>query len=77
MRVVDTYRDPGVVVEVLDTRGQVRYLSTDGTRIPLQQIAQDGINYGVSIERSSILMAPGNRPIDIVRGGEIVDQLIA
>jgi two-component system, OmpR family, sensor kinase len=35
MRVVDTYRDPGVVVEVLDTRGQVRYLSTDGTRIPL------------------------------------------
>src|SRR5436309_3944107 len=35
MRVIDTYRDPGVVVEVLDTRGQVRYLSTDGTRIPL------------------------------------------
>src|SRR5256714_15381137 len=35
MRVVDTYRDPGVVVEVLDTRGQGRYLSTDGTRIPL------------------------------------------
>src|SRR5436305_10672634 len=35
MRVVDTYRDPGVVVEVLDTRGQVRYLSTYGTRIPL------------------------------------------
>ena len=33
----------------------------DGTSIPLQQIAQDGINYGVSIERSSILMAPGNR----------------
>src|SRR5713101_7926550 len=30
MRVVDTYRDPGVVVEVLDTRGQVRYLSTNG-----------------------------------------------
>jgi two-component system, OmpR family, sensor kinase len=35
MRVVDTYRDPGVVVEVLDAQGQVRYLSTSGTRIPL------------------------------------------
>ena len=35
MRVVDTYRDPGVVVEVLDTQSQVRYLSTSGTRIPL------------------------------------------
>ena len=35
MRVVDTYRDPGVVVEVLDAHGQVRYLSSNGTRIPL------------------------------------------
>ena len=35
MRVVDTYRDPGVAVEVMDTRGQVRYLSTSGARIPL------------------------------------------
>jgi two-component system OmpR family sensor kinase len=35
MHVVDTYRDPGVVVEVLDAQGQVRYLSTSGTRIPL------------------------------------------
>ncbi|MDQ2905616.1 MAG: HAMP domain-containing histidine kinase, partial [Chloroflexota bacterium] len=35
MRVVDTYRDPGVVVEVLDMQGRVRYLSTNGTRIPL------------------------------------------
>jgi len=35
LRVVDTYRDPGVVVEVLDTQSQVRYLSTNGTRIPL------------------------------------------
>src|SRR5438045_2443615 len=35
MRVVDTYRDPCVVVEVLDTQSQVRYLSTNGTRIPL------------------------------------------
>src|SRR5258708_8275532 len=31
MHVVDTYRDPGVVVEVLDSQGQVRYLSTSGT----------------------------------------------
>jgi two-component system, OmpR family, sensor kinase len=35
MNVVDAYRDPGVVVEVLDAQGQVRYLSTSGTRIPL------------------------------------------
>ena len=34
MRVVDTYRDPGIVVEVLDTQGQMRYLSADGSRIP-------------------------------------------
>ena len=35
MQVVDTYRDPGAVVEVLDTQGQVRYLSTNGSRLPL------------------------------------------
>ncbi len=35
MQVVDTYRDPGAVVEVLDAQSQVRYLSTNGSRIPL------------------------------------------
>ena len=35
MRVVDTYRNPGVVVEVLDTHNQVRYPTTSGSRIPL------------------------------------------
>src|SRR6266849_2301361 len=35
MHVVDAYRDPGAVVEVLDAQGQVRYLSTNGSRIPL------------------------------------------
>ena len=35
MRVVDTYRDPGVVVEVLDIRGQIRYLPNGGSRIPI------------------------------------------
>jgi hypothetical protein len=35
MQVIDTYRDPGVVVEVLDAQGQVRYLSTNGSRLPL------------------------------------------
>jgi two-component system OmpR family sensor kinase len=34
MHVVDAYRDPGAVVEVLDAQGQVRYLSTNGSRIP-------------------------------------------
>src|SRR5947209_16227757 len=37
MRVVDTYRDPGVAVEVMDAQGQVHYLSTSGTRIPLDK----------------------------------------
>jgi two-component system OmpR family sensor kinase len=35
MHVVDTYREPGVVIEVLDTQSQVRYLSTSGARIPV------------------------------------------
>src|SRR5438270_3466723 len=35
MNVIDTYRDPGVVVEVLDTARQSRYLSTNGTHIPI------------------------------------------
>jgi two-component system OmpR family sensor kinase len=35
LRVVDTYRDPGVVVEVLDTQGHVRYLSANGTPLLL------------------------------------------
>jgi two-component system OmpR family sensor kinase len=30
LRVVDTYRDPGVVVEALDTQGHVCYLSANG-----------------------------------------------
>src|SRR5438128_7862783 len=35
LRVVDTYRDPGVVVEVLDAQGKVRYLSSSGAPLPL------------------------------------------
>jgi two-component system, OmpR family, sensor kinase len=35
MRVVDTYRDPGVVVEVLDMQNQMRYPTTSGSRIPI------------------------------------------
>ncbi len=34
---VDAYRDPGVVVEILDAQGRVRYLSTSDTRIPLSK----------------------------------------
>src|SRR5256885_5154749 len=37
MNVIDTYRDPGVVVEVLDTARQSRYLSTGGTHIPISK----------------------------------------
>jgi two-component system, OmpR family, sensor kinase len=35
MRVVDTYHNLGVVVEVLDAQGQLHYPSTSGPRIPL------------------------------------------
>jgi signal transduction histidine kinase len=35
LHVVDTYKDPGVVVEVLDAQGRVRYLSANGTPLPL------------------------------------------
>ena len=50
MRVVDTYRDPGVAVEVMDTRGQVRYLSTSGTRIPLSHETSQSVLAGQSPE---------------------------
>jgi two-component system, OmpR family, sensor kinase len=37
MNVLDMYRDPGMVVEVLDNQGQLRYLSTSGNpaRLPI------------------------------------------
>ncbi|HKV57379.1 MAG TPA: HAMP domain-containing sensor histidine kinase [Ktedonobacteraceae bacterium] len=37
MRVVDTYRDPGIVVEVLDAQGRMLYLSTSSSRIPFSE----------------------------------------
>jgi two-component system OmpR family sensor kinase len=40
MNVVDTYRETGVVVEVLDSQGQLRYLSAGGTVTPLPLSAQ-------------------------------------
>ncbi|HLL78850.1 MAG TPA: HAMP domain-containing sensor histidine kinase [Ktedonobacteraceae bacterium] len=51
MRVVDTYRDPGVAVEVMDLQGQVRYLSTSGARIPISTEA----SRSVLADQSSIL----------------------
>src|SRR6266567_8563149 len=48
MRVVDTYRDPGVVVEVLDAQGKVRYLSTNGARLPLSNETTQSVLAGQS-----------------------------
>src|SRR2546430_11979136 len=48
MRVVDAYRDPGVVVEVLDAQGKVRYLSTNGARLPLSNEATQSVLAGQS-----------------------------
>lgn len=57
MRVVDTYRDPGVVVEVLDAQGQVRYLSSSSTPLHLSNdttqtvlAGQQSIMYDTSVE---------------------------
>lgn len=41
LNVVDTYRDPGVVVEVLDSQGQMRYLSPNGTPLSLSRDAMN------------------------------------
>jgi FtsP/CotA-like multicopper oxidase with cupredoxin domain len=46
---------------------ELALIGKGGGRVPLQQIAQDGVNYGVSIARSSILLAPGNRIEVLVR----------
>ncbi len=48
MRVVDTYRDPGVVVEVLDAQGKVLYLSTNGARLPLSNETTQSVLVGQS-----------------------------
>ena len=48
MRVIDTYRDPGVAVEVMDTQGRVRYLSTSGARIPLSKETSRSVLAGQS-----------------------------
>src|SRR2546430_2495145 len=48
MRVVDTYRDPGVVVEVLDAQGKIRYLSTNGARLPLSNETTQSVLAGQS-----------------------------
>ncbi len=57
MRVVDTYRDPGVVVEVLNAQGQVRYLSSSGSPLPLSNdtthtvlTGQPSVMYDTSVD---------------------------
>lgn len=57
MRVVDTYRDPGVVVEVLDAQGTVRYLSSNSTPLHLSNdtthtvlAGQQSVMYDTSID---------------------------
>src|SRR6266516_4119632 len=57
MRVVDTYRDPGVVIEVLDAQGKARYLSTNGSRIPFSNdtirtvlAGQPSVSYNATVD---------------------------
>ncbi len=57
MRVVNTYRDPGVVVEVLDAQGTVRYLSSNSTPLHLSNdtthtvlAGQQSVMYDTSVD---------------------------
>ena len=77
MRVVDTYRDPGAVVEVLDTQGQVRYLSTSGTRIPLSNdttrtvfAGQSPVSYDTRVDGQHVRVEalPIRAPVNGVSG---------
>jgi two-component system OmpR family sensor kinase len=77
MRVVDTYRDPGVVVEVLDAKGQVRYLSTSGARIPLSNetnstvlAGQPPVSYGTTVDGQHVRVQalPIRAPVNGVSG---------
>src|SRR5258707_9305054 len=76
-QVVDTYRDPGVVVEVLDAQGQVRYLSTSGTRIPLSTnttrmvlAGQPPVSYTTSVDGQHVRVEalPIRAPVHGVSG---------
>src|SRR5260221_376155 len=77
MHVVDTYRDPGVVVEVLDAQGKVRYLSTSGTRIPLSNdttrtvlAGQPPVSYDTSVDGQHVRVQalPIRAPVHGVSG---------
>jgi signal transduction histidine kinase len=77
MRVVDTYRDPGVAVEVMDTQGQVHYLSTSGARIPLSNeisrsvlAGQSPVLYDAAVESQHVRVEalPIRAPVNGVSG---------
>ncbi len=77
MRVIDTYRDPGIVVEVLDARGQRHYLSVAGTSIPLGDdtlhtvlAGQQPVSYEASVngEHVQVQALPIRAPLHGVSG---------
>jgi two-component system OmpR family sensor kinase len=77
MHVVDTYREPGVVVEVLDAKAQVRYLSTSGTRIPLSNetthtvlAGQPPVSYDTTVDGQHVRVQalPIRAPVNGVSG---------
>jgi two-component system OmpR family sensor kinase len=88
MHVVDTYRDPGVVVEVLDAKAQVRYLSTSGTRIPLSNetkrtvlAGQPPVSYDTRVDGQHVRVQalPIQAPADGVSGnanGPVIGVLL-
>jgi two-component system, OmpR family, sensor kinase len=77
LHVVDTYRDPGVVVEVLDAQGKVRYLSSSGTPIPLSNdttrtvlAGQPPVSYDASVDHQHVRVEalPIRAPVHGVSG---------
>jgi two-component system OmpR family sensor kinase len=77
MGVVDTYRDPGVVVEVQDAQGRVRYLSTSGTGIPIGKdtlrnvlAGQESVLYDTKVDREHVRVEalPIRAPVQGIRG---------
>jgi two-component system, OmpR family, sensor kinase len=77
MRVVDTYRDPGVVVEVLDAQGHVRYLSTNDSPLPFSNettqsvlAGQPSVLYDTSVDGQHVRVQalPIRAPVHGVSG---------
>jgi hypothetical protein len=84
MHVLDSYREPGVVVEVLDAQAQVRYLSTSGARIPLSNettrtvlAGQPSVSYDTTVDGQHVRVQALPIPTRCATrsiGGQVIDR---